>query len=76
MEPSTRRLLALSVLAVSLAGCTVVSSVALRHPQTGETVRCEEYWYLSIQTRKAQEQERERRRCIEEYERQGYVLIQ
>jgi len=64
------------VLLFLFGGCTVVSSVALRHPQTGETVRCEEYWYLSIQTRKAQEQERERRRCIEEAERQGYVLVQ
>lgn len=64
------------MLAVSLAGCTTVSSVALRHPQTGGTVRCEEYWYLSIQTQRAHEAEAKRRRCIEEYERQGYVLIQ
>ena len=62
------------VLLFLFGGCTVVSSVALRHPQTGETVRCEEYWYLSIQTQKAHEEEARRQRCIEEYERQGYVL--
>lgn len=70
----SRPFLAVPVLLFILGGCTVVSSVALRHPQTGETVRCEEYWYLSIQTGKAHEEEAQRRRCIEEYERQGYAL--
>ena len=63
------------MLALLLGGCTVVSSVALRHPQTGQTVRCKEYWYWSVQTQKAQEEELKRRRCVEDYERQGYVRV-
>ncbi len=53
----------------------MVSSVALRHPQTGQAVRCEGYQYWSVSTRQAQEQERDRQRCIEDYERQGFVLV-
>ena len=62
------------MLALLLGGCTMVSSVALRHPQTGQTVRCEGYQYWNISTREAQEQDREQQRCIEAYERQGFVL--
>lgn len=75
MGPSPRRLLVIALLTLLFVGCTMVSSVALRHPQTGQTVRCEGYQYWSVSTRQAQEQERERQRCIEDYERQGYVLV-
>ena len=63
------------MLALLLTGCTVISSVALRHPQTGDTVRCEEYWYWNVFPQQGQQEERERRRCVEDYERQGYARV-
>ena len=75
MSPSPRRLLIVALLLLLFGGCTMVSSVALRHPKSGQTVRCEGYQYWSISTREAQEEERSRQRCIEGYERQGYVLV-
>ena len=69
------RSLAVTLFLLLAGGCTVVSSVALRHQQTGDTVRCEEYWYWNISPRQAQEEERERQRCVEDYERRGYVRV-
>lgn len=69
------RSLAVTLLLLIAGGCTVISSVALRHPQTGDTVRCQEYWYWNIFPREAQEEERERQRCVEDYERQGYAQV-
>ncbi len=72
VSPSAWRLL---VSALLLGGCTMVSSVGLRHPQTGQTVRREGYQYWNVSTRQAQEDERQQQRCIEDYERQGFVLV-
>lgn len=69
------RLGGLAAFGFLLAGCTVISSVGLRHPRTGETVRCEGYWYGSLTTWQAQEQERRQKRCIEEYEQAGYMRV-
>ena len=72
---STRRLFAVVALAFLAAGCTVISSVGLRHPKTRETVRCAGYRYWSLKTWEAQEQEQKQKRCIEEYEQAGYVRV-
>ena len=69
------RLLAVTLLVLLAEGCTTISAVTLRHPQTGQTVRCEGYWYWNIDPREAQAQELRQQRCIEEYERQGYRKI-
>jgi hypothetical protein len=69
------RLFALTTFLLLVGGCTTVSSVALRQPQTGHTVRCEGYWHWNIDTRKAQAQELRQQRCIDDYQQQGYVRI-
>jgi len=50
------RSLAVTLVLLLAGGCTVISLVALRHQQTGDTVRCEEYWYWNIFPREAQEE--------------------
>lgn len=70
-----RRLVALTALVLLAGGCTTISSVGLRHPRTGQTVRCEGYWYWNLNTREAQEQEAKQQRCIDDYEREGYARV-
>ena len=70
-----RRPFAITLLLLLSGGCAMVSGVTLLHPQTGHTARCEGYWNWNIDTRKAQAEEARQQRCIEDYERQGYVRL-
>jgi hypothetical protein len=69
------RILAPAILAVLASGCATVGPVALKHRETGETVRCEGYWHWTLNTGKAREQQAAQRRCVEEHERRGYVKL-
>lgn len=67
MKPRHAFAVALLFLSVMLAGCYVYDRVYLRNPATGEIVRCGPY--------KSSTATPERERCIEDYERQGFVII-
>jgi hypothetical protein len=70
-----RRLVALALLSLPLGGCATVGPVGLRHPETGGVAGCEGYWAWSLDWRKAQGEQARQDRCIQEYERQGYVRV-
>jgi hypothetical protein len=65
--------LAIFVISVALAtGCTF--PVTLRHPETGAAVRCGPYYYTRTPAVATAAGAKEAR-CVEEYERQGYVRL-
>ena len=53
----------------AVAGCQS-DSVRLRHPQTGEIAQCGPYGSYSSQTA-----EKERERCIRDYQQKGYQRV-
>lgn len=66
-----RRLLILFILALISAGC-VTWPVTLRHPQTGQAVRCGPYFSAAAW---ATAQAWREVKCIEDYQRQGYERV-
>ncbi len=65
-----RRMLMLLAVAVIGAGCT--SAVTLRHPQTGQTVKCGPYYVETLTYGGVVARERG---CIADYQRQGYERV-
>ena len=62
----------LAAVIISLAGCAT-EAVYLRHPETGQTVKCGPYSYVGNPGKSlAIEQERG---CINDYQRQGYQRV-
>jgi hypothetical protein len=70
---ATMRRLAVVVISVVLgSGCTF--PVTLRHPESGATVRCGPYYYTRTPAVATAAGAKEAR-CVEEYERQGYLRL-
>ena len=64
------RLLVVFVLVAALGGCT--TTVVLRHPETGQTVKCGPYRTTGISAMAGVEREA---RCIDDYQRQGFERV-
>jgi hypothetical protein len=58
---------------MALAGCQTIEAVNLKHPTTGETVKCGPYSYAGAISQA--NYMNYQRGCIEDYQRQGFQRI-